>query len=87
MQRQAPVYEDIRRLALSLQGMTMPIPLLAPVLNLRGHRTTYGTPYAGGRGTYRLVKCAYYYTLQNYGEEEAELVKDSFTDLSGQHAF
>ncbi len=38
----------------------MSIPVVAQLLNELGYRTDYGTEYAGGRGSYRLVRGAYH---------------------------
>jgi hypothetical protein len=38
----------------------MSVPALSELLNQKGYRTNYGTEYDGGRGSYRLVRAAYY---------------------------
>lgn len=38
----------------------MSIPALCELLNKKGYKTTYGTFYNAGRGSYRLVRSTYY---------------------------
>jgi hypothetical protein len=45
----------------------MSVPALCELLNKKGYRTNYGTEYDGGRGSYRLVRSAYY-RKKNTGE-------------------
>jgi len=47
----------------------MSVPALCELLNKKGYRTNYGTPYDAGRGSYRLVRSAYY-RMKNKGEPE-----------------
>jgi hypothetical protein len=48
----------------------MSVPALCELLNKKGYRTNYGTPYEAGRGSYRLVRSAYY-RIKNKGELES----------------
>jgi hypothetical protein len=41
------------------RGIRLPVGVLAGFRNAAGHRTRYGTPCKGKRGTYRLVKMTY----------------------------
>jgi hypothetical protein len=48
----------------------MSVPAFCELLNKKGYRTNYGTPYEAGRGSYRLVRSAYY-RKKNKGELES----------------
>jgi hypothetical protein len=48
----------------------MSVPALCELLNKKGYRTNYGTEYDGGRGSYRLVRSAYY-RKKNTGDADS----------------
>ena len=65
----------------------MSIPALCELLNKQGYRTNYGTEYDAGRGSYRLVRSAYY-RKQNKGElESARNIAISFRRPNFQYAY
>jgi hypothetical protein len=72
---------------LRAQRATMPVHQLADHLNCAGVKTSYGSAYAGGRGTYRLV-CTTYHALDRQGRSaDAQIVADSFTRPDGTFAY
>jgi hypothetical protein len=69
------------------EGVTIPVPDLAPRLTAAGHLTGYGTPYKGGRGTYRLVRATYHRLIRAGLRAEAEMVARAFTRPDGRWAW
>ncbi len=68
-------------------GFRLPTQTLAAILNAAGVRTSYGTPYKGRRGTYRLVK-ATHRRLERAGRTaEASMVARAFTRPNGAYAY
>jgi hypothetical protein len=72
---------------LNRQGSRLPINLLAARLNAAGNSTTYGTPYRGGRGTYRLVSRTYFRLSRLGRANEAAMVARAFTRPNGAYAY
>jgi hypothetical protein len=69
------------------QGIRRPVSVLADLLNAAGHRTVYGTPYKGKRGTYRLVSMTYR-RLHGAGRTaQASMVAAAFTKPNGGYAY
>ncbi|MEN9307171.1 MAG: hypothetical protein RL173_1103 [Fibrobacterota bacterium] len=60
---------------------------LAILLNQMGYRTVYGTPYCGGRGTYRLISLTYEWCVQSGNASGAEIVAESFVNARGVQAW
>ncbi|MBA2224672.1 hypothetical protein [Thermogemmata fonticola] len=69
------------------RGHPLPVRVLAGILNAAGHRTSYGTPYRGRRGTYRLVKATYRRLMQAGRSAEAAMVARTFTRPNGAYAY
>ncbi len=69
------------------RGIRLPVRVLAEFLNAAGHRTRYGTPYKGKRGTYRLVKMTYRCLHRAGRTEEASVVAATFTRPNGAYAY
>lgn len=69
-------------------GKTMSGEELAMHLNRNEFKTSYGTEYEGGRGTYRLVAAVWEW-LQNDLKlsEEAKMVASSFVNSENLYAF
>jgi len=72
---------------LSATQQTMTGNRLAATLNGNGHLTSYGTPYQGGRGTYRLIRLTYDWCQRNGDPMGAEMVAKSFVNAKGQYAY
>ena len=69
------------------RGFRLPVKALAGILNAAGHRTCYGTPYKGKRGTFRLVRMTYR-TLNRLGQTgQASAVAATFTKPNGAYAY
>lgn len=65
-------------------GKTMSGQELAAHLNRNKFLTSYGTAYAGGRGTYRLVRQTYRWLNEDLGlESEAKFVADAYVTKNG----
>lgn len=67
----------------------MSVGELAASLNRNSFRTSYGTHYAGERGTLRLISVTYKWVeaILDLGEEEAEPVATSFVKEDGTYAW
>ena len=69
------------------QDAKMTVRLLCSVLNKLGYRTTYGTEYSAGRGSYKMVAGAWLY-YKNKGEDDiAENIALAFTKPNGDYAY
>lgn len=56
-------------------------------LNALNYKTNYGTEYAGGRGSYRLIQGTYH-RLEAAGKAEiARVVAESFVQPDGRYAY
>ena len=80
----------VRELAnkLSAAGETIDAAELAVRLNSAGHLTTYGTQFAGRRGTYRLIRTVYVWLDETIGShDEATAVARAFTKPNGRYAY
>ncbi len=73
--------------SLSVTQRTMTGGSLAVILNRNGHITSYGTPYQGGRGTYRLIRLTYDWCQRNGDLMGAEMVAKSFVNARGRYAY
>jgi hypothetical protein len=60
---------------------------LATLLNRARINTTYGTTYAGRRGTYRLVKQTHGRLTRLGRAKEAAMVARTFTRPNGRYAY
>jgi hypothetical protein len=69
------------------EGIPLTVPELAARLNAAGHRTGYGTPYKGGRGTYRLVRATHHRLRRAGRRDEAGMVARAFTRPDGGYAY
>lgn len=82
--------EFIGQLAIILHGKgeVMTGQKLAQVLNHHSFSTGYGTPYAGGRGTYRLIKRSYDHYVHVLGNPRtAEKIALAFVSQTGRPAW
>lgn len=69
-------------------GMTMSGEELAEHLNRNKFLTAYGTEYAGGRGTYKLIRETWKWLSEDLGlEEEALSVAEAFVKPDGSYAY
>ena len=60
---------------------------LAELLNTNGFQTVYETPYAGGRGTYKLIRCCWDY-YNNLGKDnERSFIEKAFVKANGDYAY
>lgn len=88
-QKAATPYDAVAMIALELkkQEAYMSVPVLCQLLNQYGFRTKYDTEYSGGRGSYRMVACAYHqFELQ--GEQDiADAIAYAFTNSNGDYAY
>ena len=69
------------------QGRNIDGATLAQMLNNAGLKTSYGTPYAGGRGTYTLVHATYDWLLHRGLGNEADMVADVYINQYGNYAY
>ena len=80
----------IWRLASFLQQheMTMSGDELAAHLNRNKFLTRYGSEYAGGRGTYKLIQVTWDWVKNDLGlDEEAAKVAEAFVKPDGSYAY
>jgi hypothetical protein len=80
-------YAFARAIILNASGEVLPVPDLIREINAVGYTTSYGTPYSGGRGSYRFVKATYDRVWFLYGEEHAEKVAIAFVKPDGDYAY
>lgn len=64
--------------ALKARNERMPARELAVRLNAEGFRTTYGTPYQGGRGSFRLLAIAHKSCMRSGDIADAEAIAHAF---------
>lgn len=62
-------------------------PDLATTLNANGFQTSYGTPYAGGRGIYTLIHAFYNWLEANGRSNDARTVALAFITPAGEYAY
>lgn len=81
--------EAVRAIAEELhrQGARMTVERLCDVLNAAGFRTQYGTEYAGERGSYRMVSCAYGWYAESGEADVADKIAQAFTKPDGSYAY
>ncbi len=81
--------EYIKRLATFLNdnGTIMAANELAEHLNRNNFKTSYGTEYEGGRGTYTLIHATYDWLVANGQQTEADNVAKAFPKPNGNYAF
>jgi hypothetical protein len=81
--------EYIRRLAhfLTENGTTMAGNELAQHLNRNNFKTSYGTDYEGGRGTYTLLHATYDWLASTGRQQDADKVAYAFPKPNGDYAF
>ncbi|MCF6366594.1 MAG: hypothetical protein L3J35_10375 [Bacteroidales bacterium] len=73
---------------LAQHEMTMSGEELADHLNRNDFLTSYGTEYAGGRGTYRLIKQTWSWLYNDLTlHDEAEKVAIAFVKPDGNYAY
>ncbi len=80
----------VRELANKLfaEGKTIDAADLAMRLNAAGHTTGYGTVFAGGRGTYMLIRGVYHWFDKVIdSHDEATAVARAFTKPNGRYAY
>ena len=74
-------------LELSKQQAKMSVRMLFTLLNRFGYRTSYGTEYACGRGSYRAVSCAYKHYEKEGDKQVCEAIAHAFTKPDGTYAY
>lgn len=81
--------EYIKRLAIFLHdnGTIMAANELAEHLNRNNFKTSYGTEYEGGRGTYTLIHATYDWLVSIGQKSEADKVAQAFPKPDGNYAF
>ena len=80
----------VRELANKLvaESKTIDAADLAIRLNTAGHLTGYGTEFAGGRGTYTLIRSVYHWLDNDIdSHNEALAVARAFTKPDGRYAY
>lgn len=69
-------------------GMRMSGEELADHLNRNGFLTAYGSEYAGGRGTYKLIRETWHWVHDDLGlDEEAQRIAEAFVKPDGSYAY
>lgn len=64
----------------------MSVPCLVKMANCAGYQTRYGTPYKGGRGSYRLISSAYY-RIYKRDTETAKKIANAFLKPNFSYAY
>ena len=65
----------------------MTVRLLCSILNKLGYRTTDGTEYSAGRGSYKMISGAWLYYKQQGDDDIAENIALAFTKPNGDYAY
>ena len=61
---------------------------LADHLNRNGIKTSYGTQYEGGRGTYKLISSVWNWVEKDLGlHDEAEMIARAFVNPDNLYAY
>jgi len=68
-------------------GTTMATNELAEHLKRNKFKTSYGTEYEGGRGTYTLIHATYDWLVANGQQSEADYVANAYPKPDGNYAF
>ena len=81
--------EFVRDLAITLSAAGNKITGwdLAQRLNAAGLKTSYGSPYSGGRGVYTLVHATYNWLRNNGYPKIADIVAASYLNQDGDYAY
>ena len=81
--------EYIRRLAIFLvaNNTTMTGENLAEHLNWNKFKTSYGSEYAGGRGTYTLIHATYDWLVSINQQNDADTVALAYKKSNGSYAY
>ncbi len=72
---------------LNRANSTLPANELANIMNHFNRTTTYGTPYAGLRGTYTLIHATYDWLVAQGNQQGADVVATAFTKPDGIYAY
>jgi len=72
---------------LAEHGTKMSAEELAAHLNRNDFRTGYNTPYAGGRGVYKLIHATYDWLVAQGKQKDADAVASAFTKTDGSYAY
>lgn len=82
-------YNIVAKLAhfLGENQMKMTGRSLADLFNTNEIRTSYGTTYSGGRGTYKLLRDAYHFFADKGDDKTAALIAETFVMPNGIHAW
>lgn len=83
-------YDAIAFIATELrkQEAKMTVRLLCNLLNNLGYRTTYGSEYQAGRGSYRTIACAWRRYQEGFKQPDvAEAIALAFTKPNGDYAY
>jgi hypothetical protein len=65
----------------------MSVPALCELLNSKGYKTNYGASYDAGRGSYRLVRSAYYRLVRKGEPETAKNIALAFRRPNFMYAY
>jgi hypothetical protein len=65
----------------------MSVPALMDLVNAKGGETNYGTPFTGGRGSYRLVSGAYWRLENDEQKDRARNVAVAFRRPNFEYAY
>ena len=83
-------YDAIAYIATELRkhDAKMTVRLLFELLNKLGYRTTYGSEYQAGRGSYRTIACAWRRYQEGFKQPDvAEAIAEAFTKPNGEYAY
>ena len=82
-------YEFVARVAeeLAKRETFMSVPALIGLVNAKGGETTYGTPFTGGRGSYRMVSGTYHRMRAAERQDRAHAVAVAFRRPNFEYAY
>jgi hypothetical protein len=65
----------------------MSVPALMDLVNEKGYTTNYGTPFSGGRGSYRLVSGTYHRMVAIGRQDRADNIALAFRRPNFEYAY
>ena len=65
----------------------MSVPALMDLVNEKGYMTNYGTPFSGGRGSYRLVSGTYHRMVAMGRQDRADNIAAAFRRPNFEYAY
>jgi hypothetical protein len=69
------------------EGITIQIANVVEAMNHLGYKTSYGTEYGGGRGSYTLIHATYDWLVSQGKQGDADMVAMTYVKPDGSYAY